>query len=146
MASHTKASRRGTPPKAPTITLADALEDDEPAATIETKTLVAEPPPVAVTLLAPAPALPVVASALPAAPADAAIWPLKALDIFNEHAAAVIELAEALGKARTVGEALDAQSRFASERYSSFAKRANEIVELTNRFTPFRFGVTAFVA
>ncbi|WP_166143927.1 phasin family protein [Methylosinus sp. RM1] len=77
---------------------------------------------------------------------DPSLWPLKTIDLVNENAAAVFDLALALGQARTVGDALEAQSRFASERYSTFVKRANEFVELSSRWSPFRFAVSAFVA
>lgn len=77
---------------------------------------------------------------------DPSLWPLKTIDLVNENAAAVFDLALALGQARTVGDALEAQSRFASERYSTFMKRANEFVELSSRWSPFRFAVSAFVA
>jgi hypothetical protein len=86
-------------------------------------------------------------SAKPVAlPLDPSLWSLKTIDLVNENASAVLDLALALGQARTMGDALEAQSRFASERYSTFVKRANEFVELSSRWSPFRFAVSAFVA
>lgn len=79
-------------------------------------------------------------------PLDPSVWSLKTLDLVSENAAAVLDLALALGQAKSVGEAVEAQSRFASERYSDFVKRANEFVELSSRWSPFRFAVSAFVA
>ncbi|WP_159729242.1 phasin family protein [Methylosinus sp. Ce-a6] len=79
-------------------------------------------------------------------PLDPSVWSLKALDLVSENAAAVLDLALALGQAKSVGEAVEAQSRFASERYSNFVKRANELVELSSLWSPFRFAVSAFVA
>ena len=79
-------------------------------------------------------------------PLDPSVWSLKTIDLVNENAAAVFDLALALGQARSVGDALEAQSRFASERYATFVKRANEFVELSSRWSPFRFAVAAFVA
>ncbi|MBG0811896.1 phasin family protein [Methylosinus sp. H3A] len=84
--------------------------------------------------------------AKPALPLDPSLWPLKTIDLVNENTAAVFDLALALGQARSMGDALEAQSRFASERYSTFVKRANEFVELSSRWSPFRFAVSAFVA
>ncbi|WP_400768000.1 phasin family protein [Methylosinus sporium] len=103
--------------------------------------------------IAEAPAAPVaiIAATIEAAPAkaeplDPSLWSLKTFDLVNENAAAVFDLALALGQARSVGDALEAQSRFASERYTTFLKRANELVELSSRWSPFRFAVSAFVA
>lgn len=79
-------------------------------------------------------------------PLDPSLWSLKTFDLVNENAAAVLDLALALGQARSVSDALEAQSRFASERYTTFLKRANELVELSSRWSPFRFAVSAFVA
>ncbi|OAI22006.1 hypothetical protein A1351_20730 [Methylosinus sp. R-45379] len=81
-----------------------------------------------------------------AEPLDPSLWSLKTFDLVNENATAVFDLALALGQARSVSDALEAQSRFASERYSTFLKRANELVELSSRWSPFRFAVSAFVA
>ncbi|WP_036291008.1 phasin family protein [Methylosinus sp. PW1] len=93
----------------------------------------------------------IIAATIEAAPAkaeplDPSLWSLKTFDLVNENAAAVLDLALALGQARSVGDALEAQSRFASERYTTFLKRANELVELSSRWSPFRFAVSAFVA
>ncbi|MBY6243188.1 phasin family protein [Methylosinus sp. Sm6] len=88
----------------------------------------------------------------PAGPAtiDASALPLKTLDLFNENAAAVLDFALALGAAKSVGDALELQSRFASERYSSLVRQAGEFAELTRRLTfqsaPFKLRVSTFVA
>ncbi|ATQ67565.1 MULTISPECIES: phasin family protein [Methylosinus] len=94
----------------------------------------------------------IVAAVTSAAPAtlDASALPLKTLDLFNENAAAMMDFALALGAAKTVGDALELQSRFASERYSSLVRQAGEVAELTRRLAfqhaPFKLRVSTFVA
>jgi hypothetical protein len=94
----------------------------------------------------------VTATVAPKAPAtlDASALPLKTLDLFNENAAAMLDFALALGKARSVGDAFELQSRFASERYSSLVRQAGEFAELTRRLTfqsaPIKLSVSTFIA
>jgi hypothetical protein len=81
---------------------------------------------------------------------DLSVWPLKTLDVFNENAAAFLDFAAALGRAKSVGEAIEVQSRFASERYSALLQQNKELAELMRRFTleaaPGRLNFSAFVA
>lgn len=122
--------------------------------TIETKTVEPAPEPV---LIEKAVAVAVVATTLPppsAAPSgelDPGAWPLKTFDLFSENAAALFDLALALGKAESVSDALELQSRFVSERYSTLVRQAEEFAELTRRLTfeataPVRLSISTFVA
>ena len=82
---------------------------------------------------------------------DLSAWPLKTLDLFSENAAAVLDLAVALGKAKSLSDAIELQSHFVSERYSTFLRQTNEIAELTRRFTfdasaPVRLSFSTFMA
>lgn len=74
---------------------------------------------------------------------DAAAWSAKTLELWSENANALIDLAEELGKAKSLPEAWEAQSRFATERLESLLKRSNEFVDLAQRiagqYSPFRF-------
>lgn len=144
----------------------------EPAAIIETvEAVAAEPEILEPAIIAPEivepPAAPVIAAAAvtasvaPPAPADAAsgsapaaldpsALQLKTLDLFNENAAAVLDFALALGSAKSVGDALELQSRFASERYSSLVRQAGEFADLTRRLAfqsgPVKLSFSAFIA
>ena len=82
---------------------------------------------------------------------DLSAWPLKTLDLFSENAAAVLDFTAALGKAKSLSDVIELQSRFASERYSTLLRQTNEIAELTRRFTfdasaPVRLSFSAFLA
>lgn len=120
----------------------------EPANVIIEPLAAVEPEPIP----AAAEPLVIVAAVTSAAPAtlDASALPLKTLDLFNENAAAMMDFALALGAAKTVGDALELQSRFASERYSSLVRQAGEVAELTRRLAfqhaPFKLRVSTFVA
>lgn len=86
-----------------------------------------------------------------AAEFDACALPLKTLDLFSENAAAVLDFAAALGKAKSFSDAIELQSRFASERYSTLLRQTNDIAELTRRLTfgvsaPVRLSFSAFTA
>lgn len=121
----------------------------EPAAPAEPAVVIAA---VAATLAPPA----LLAPETPAAPAgassilDPSALPLKTLDLFNENAAAVLDFALALGAAKSVGDAFELQSRFASERYSSLVRQAGEFAELTRRLAfqnnPVKLSFSAFIA
>lgn len=124
--------------------------------TIETETVKPAPEPVLIEK-AVAVAVAVVATTLPppsAAPSgelDPGAWPLKTFDLFSENAAALFDLALALGKAESVSDALELQSRFVSERYSTLVRQAEEFAELTRRLTfeataPVRLSISTFVA
>jgi Phasin protein len=82
---------------------------------------------------------------------DLSAWPLKTLDLFNENAAAVLDLVAALGKAKSPSDAVELHSRFARERYSALMRRTNEFAELARRFSleasaPVRVTFSAFMA
>lgn len=131
-----------------------AAEPLEPVAFVAEPALVAETEPVVVAAAVVASVAPPALFTPPPAAAgalDPSEWPLKTFDLFNENAAAVLDLALALGKAQSVSDAFELQSRFASERYSTLVKQANEFVELTRRLTleasaPVRLSFSAFVA
>jgi cell division septation protein DedD len=113
----------------------------EPAVIIAAMTATLAPP----ALLAPEPAV-----AASAPDLDPSALPLKTLDLFNENAAAVLDFALALGAAKSVGDAFELQSRFASERYSSLVRQAGEFAELTRRLAfqnnPVKLSFSAFIA
>jgi cell division septation protein DedD len=82
---------------------------------------------------------------------DLSAWPLNMLDLFSANAAAVLDFATALGQAKSLTDAIELQSRFASERYSTLLRQTNEIAELMRRSTfaanaPFHLSVRAFIA
>ena len=82
---------------------------------------------------------------------DPSAWPLNMLDLFSANAAAVLDFAIALGQAKSLRDAVELQSRFASERYSTLLRQTNEIAELM-RSSPFgakapvHLSVRAFIA
>lgn len=80
-------------------------------------------------------------------PLHAADWSMKAIDVWSENATAFLDLAESLGKAKSLPEAFEIQSRFASERYESFVKRSGEFAEIAQRlaagYAPARFPFAA---
>jgi hypothetical protein len=83
---------------------------------------------------------------------DHGAWPLNVLDLFSANAAAVLDFVTALGQAKSLTDAMELQSRFASERYSTLLRQTNEIAELMRRCSafdtngPVRLRVRAFVA
>ncbi len=82
---------------------------------------------------------------------DLSAWPLNMHDLFNANAAAVLDFATALGQAKSLTDAIELQSRFASERYSTLPRQTNEIAELMRRSTlaanaPIHLSVRGFVA
>jgi hypothetical protein len=107
---------------------------------------------VTATLAPPALLAPEAPAAAASAPAeiDPSALPLKTLDLFSENAAAVLDFALALGAAKSVGDAFELQSRFASERYSSLVRQAGEFAELSRRLafqsSPVRLSFSAFIA
>ena len=66
---------------------------------------------------------------------DLSAWSLNVFDLFSANAAAVLDFATALGQAKSLTDAIELQSRFASERYSTLLRQTNEIVELMRRST-----------
>jgi len=82
---------------------------------------------------------------------DPRAWPLNMLALFTTNAAAVLDFATALGHAKSLSDAIELQSRFASERYSTLLRQSNEIAESMRRSTfgpnaPVHLSVCAFIA
>lgn len=82
---------------------------------------------------------------------DLSAWPLNMVDLFSANAAAVLDFAIAFGQAKSLSDAVELQSRFASERYSTLLRQTNEIAELMRRSTlggnaPVYLRVRAFIA
>ncbi len=83
---------------------------------------------------------------------DLRAWPLNMFDLFSANAAAVLDFATAIGQAKSLTDAIELQSRFASERFSTLLRQTNEIAELMRRCSafgtngPVRLSVRAFVA
>ncbi len=82
---------------------------------------------------------------------DLSAWPLNVFDLFSANAAAVLDFAAALGQAKSLTDAIELQSHFASERYSTLLRQTNEIAELMRRSTfgakaPIHLSVGGFVA
>jgi cell division septation protein DedD len=82
---------------------------------------------------------------------DPSAWPLNMLDLFSANAAAVLDFAIALGQAKSLSDAIELQSRFASERYSTLLRQSNEIAALMRRSAfganaPVHLSVRAFIA
>jgi len=73
------------------------------------------------------------------------------LDLFSANTAAILDFATALAQAKSLSDAIELQSRFASERYSTLLRQTNEIAELMRRSifdanAPVRLNLRAFVA
>lgn len=136
---------------APPVEIESVAAEPVPAPVVEriVEPAVVEAAAVAVSVVAPAS---LEARAAASAPElDPGEWSLKTFDLFNENAAAVLDLALALGQAQSVSDAIELQSRFASERYSTLVRQTNEFVELTRRLAfdasaPVRLSISAFVA
>jgi hypothetical protein len=82
---------------------------------------------------------------------DPRAWSLKTLDLFSENAAAILDFTAALMQAKSLTDAIELQSRFARERYSTLLRQTNEVAELTRRITldpvaPVRLSFRAFAA
>jgi hypothetical protein len=72
---------------------------------------------------------------------DVKTLPLMTLDLLNENAAALFDFTAELGKVTSVADAIELQSRFASERYATFLRQSNEVAELTRKLA---LGVVSF--
>jgi hypothetical protein len=66
---------------------------------------------------------------------DLSAWPLNVFDLISSNAAALLDFATALGQAKSLTDAIELQSRFVSERYSTLLRQTNEIAELMHRST-----------
>lgn len=61
---------------------------------------------------------------------DSGNWVKKSIEIWAENAAAVLDLAEEIGKAKKFEDVIDIQSRFASDRFAAFIRQSEELMEL----------------
>ncbi len=82
---------------------------------------------------------------------DLSAWPLNVFDLFSANAMALLDFAFALGQVKSLTDAIELQSRFAKERYSTLLRQTNEIAELMRRSTfganaPVHLSVRAFIA
>ena len=69
----------------------------------------------------------VISASTPSATPEAAAWAFKGVELWSENAQAMMGFASALGKAKSLTEVVELQSRFASERFNRFAKLASEV-------------------
>ena len=69
-----------------------------------------------------------ISASTPIATPEAAAWAFKSVELWSENAQAMMGFASALGKAKSLTEVVELQSRFASERFNRFAKLAGEAV------------------
>jgi hypothetical protein len=65
--------------------------------------------------------------------ADATALSLKALDLWSENASAFFDFAKELGEAKTFGDLVETQSRFASARYDAFMRQSGDFTQLAQR-------------
>ncbi len=68
---------------------------------------------------------------------DASAWSKKSLELWSENANAFLAFAEQLGKAKSFEEAIDLQSRFASERFEAFVRQSQELMAAAKTLTSF---------
>lgn len=68
---------------------------------------------------------------------DSSDWPKKSIELWSENAAAFLDLAEEIGKAKSFEDVLDIQSRFASARLEAFLRQSQELMELARRMATF---------
>jgi hypothetical protein len=64
---------------------------------------------------------------------DSADWSKKSIELWSENAAAFLDLAEEIGKAKSFEDVLDIQSRFAAARLEAFLRQSQELMELARR-------------
>jgi hypothetical protein len=68
-----------------------------------------------------------ISASTPSVTPEAAAWAFKGVELWSENAQAMMGFASALGKAKSLTEVVELQSRFASERFNRFAKLASEV-------------------
>lgn len=73
---------------------------------------------------------------------DSADWAKKSIEIWSEHAAAVLDLAERIARAKTLDEVVTLQSRFASERLDSFLRQSRDAAAFAR--SVFAFAATPY--
>ena len=69
-----------------------------------------------------------ISASTPIATPEAAAWAFKSVELWSENTQAMMGFASALGKAKSLTEVVELQSRFATERFNRFAKLAGEVV------------------
>ena len=75
-----------------------------------------------------------ISASTPISTPEAAAWAFKSVELWSENAQAMMGFASALGKAKSLTEVVELQSRFATERFNRFAKLAGEAVPPTKFF------------
>ncbi|WP_363350966.1 phasin family protein [Methylocystis echinoides] len=68
---------------------------------------------------------------------DTSAWSKKSLELWAENAAAFLEFAEQVVKAKSFEEAVDIQSRFASERFEAFVRQSQELMDVAKNLASF---------
>jgi len=68
-----------------------------------------------------------ISASAPIATPEATAWAFKSVELWSENAQAMMGFASALGKAKSLTEVVELQSRFATERFNRFAKLAGEV-------------------
>lgn len=68
---------------------------------------------------------------------DTSAWSRKSLELWSENAGAYLDFAERLAQARSVEEAVDIQSRFASERFEAFIRQSKELMDVATAMASF---------
>ena len=74
-----------------------------------------------------------VAVAVSAESFDIKELPLKTFDLLNENTAALFDFAAELSKVTSVADVIALQSRFASERYTTFLRQSGEVADLARQ-------------
>ncbi len=122
----------------------EAAAEPAPSSEFAATVVVAEPEPEAAFAPQIEPVPVVVAAKVVVEPPDGAsasgavawtkAWPVASFDVWNENAAALMDLASELSKAKTVGDVVTLQSRFANERFSRFVRLSTEIAAFPKIF------------
>ncbi len=68
---------------------------------------------------------------------DSSAWSKKSFELWTENAAAFLEFAEQVVKAKSFEEAVDLQSRFATERFDAFIRQSKELMDIAKSMASF---------
>ncbi len=68
---------------------------------------------------------------------DTSGWSKRSLELWAENAAAFLEFAEQVAKAKSFEEAVDIQSRFTAERFDAFLRQSKELMEIAKGLATF---------
>ncbi|RTL85668.1 MAG: hypothetical protein EKK29_11450 [Hyphomicrobiales bacterium] len=68
---------------------------------------------------------------------DASVWTKKSFELWAENAAAFLEFAEHVARAKSFEEAVDLQSRFAAGRFEAFIRQSQELMEIARDMASF---------